>query len=104
MLFNNAVSFTDIVAPPKAPAKIPMRVIPIWTVERKVLGDFESFNAATALLLPPKASFFNLDLDDETIANSEPAKSPFRKISSNIITTSNKIVSPKVLLLILKFL
>jgi len=44
-----AVSFSAMVAPPKAPARMPMSVIPVCTVERKRLGDSASSRAVFAL-------------------------------------------------------
>src|SRR3569832_1798705 len=67
------------VAPPYAPAPIPMTVMPICTVERKPLGSSMSRSAAAAPRKPQLTMRFRRERRDETTASSDMAKTPNNK-------------------------
>jgi hypothetical protein len=68
-------------SPEKIPVKIPMMVIPIWTVERNESGFWDSCNASLALTSPLLACASNLGLRDDTNAISAIEKNPLIKIN-----------------------
>ena len=82
-----------MVAPPTAPLRMPIRVMPICTVERKSFGALASFRAAPALRLPRSACCSSRTLRAETTAISEPEKMPLAMISTRISRPS--ISSPE---------
>jgi hypothetical protein len=57
-----------------------MSVIPTWMVERKRLGDSEMCKTSFAFLFPFRINSSSLDFREETIAISDIAKSPFKRI------------------------
>ena len=75
-------------SPEYKPVKIPIKVIPIWMVERNLSGSFASFKAVPADLLPRFASVSNLAFRAETKAISDIARIPFSKIRPIIMTIS----------------
>jgi hypothetical protein len=81
-------SSSAIVAPPKAPARVPTKVMPIWIVERNSLGVFARSKAVFALLFPSSAICCSLDLREDTTAISDIAKMPLAIISKIIIKDS----------------
>ena len=89
-----------MVAPPKAPAKMPTSVIPTCTVERKRLGVLARESAVPAPLLPASAIWRRRARRAETTANSAMAKTPLRRISSRTMlklkTTLDIYVSLKI--------
>ncbi|GFE69878.1 hypothetical protein CFPU101_24880 [Chroococcus sp. FPU101] len=62
--------------------------MPIWTVERKLLGDLASLRATLALASPVLADCSNLILREDTIAISDAEKIPLAISSNNIVTIS----------------
>src|SRR5690606_16754807 len=74
--------------PPNAPARMPTRVIPIWTVARNSPGSSVSFIAARAPRVPLSASAFSRPRRDETTASSDIARSPFRTIRARMTAMS----------------
>src|SRR5438874_13456399 len=69
-------------APEKAPAKMAISVIPLWTVERNRPGSAASSRAHFAPLLPPLAMAFRRASREETIASSLIARTPFKRINA----------------------
>lgn len=67
---------------------MPIRVIPICTVDKNLLGSVESLRAAIAFGLPIFASFNNFDFRADMIAISDIENNPFNNIRSNIINIS----------------
>src|SRR3569832_800154 len=78
------------VAPPYAPAPIPMTVMPISTVERKPLGSSMRRSAAAAPREPQKTMRLRRERRDETTASYDMAKTPFNKMSKKIMNISHK--------------
>src|SRR3569833_1950628 len=78
------------VAPPYAPAPIPMTVMPICTVERKPLGSSMSRSAAAAPREPRLTMRFRRERRDATTARYDMAKTPFNKMSKKIMNISQK--------------
>ena len=77
-------------APEKAPARIPISVIPVWTVDRKRPGSAARSSAHLAPLLPDLTIAFKRASRDETIASSLIDKTPLRAISARIRTRSSQ--------------
>src|SRR4051812_12147148 len=67
-----------------------MRVIPIWTVERKRPGSAARSSAVWAPRRFALAIALRRGLREETIASSAIANTPFRAMSSRMTTTSNQ--------------
>jgi hypothetical protein len=74
---------------PQIPVKIPIRVIPIWTADRNLLGELAKSNAVLALLLPFLAAVSNRLFREEINAISDIEKTPFKRIKKNIMSSSN---------------
>jgi len=77
-----------ILLPEKIPVRIPMSVIPIWTVDKNLFGEFARSSAVTALALPFLAAFSSLFLRADISAISDIEKTPFSKIRKKIIIIS----------------
>src|SRR5829696_1868559 len=77
-----------MVAPPKAPLRIPISVMPVCTVERKRVGFRASTSAVSAPLLPSSARCCSLTLRAETIAISAREKNPLVRMSRIRISIS----------------
>src|SRR5690606_14165480 len=73
-----------MVAAPNAPVKTPTRVMPIWTVARKRLGDSASSSARRAFASPSAALTRRRDLRAETTAISDMANTPFARMRSRM--------------------
>src|SRR5437879_4538847 len=80
--------FSAIVAPPNAPAVTPIKVMPIWTVERKRLGDRTSSSTVRARSSPSSARCLSRALRAETTAISVMAKGPLATNISKMMTIS----------------
>lgn len=78
----------DSAAPEYRPVRMPIRVIPIWIVERKRSGSSASCNAARAPRLPCFASEARRDLRAEINAISDIENTPFSRIRAIIMRTS----------------
>src|SRR5215218_2004372 len=76
-------------APEKAPARMPTRVMPIWTVERKRPGSSASLSAVLAPARPVSAIAFRRALRADTMASSDRANSPFRRIRRMAMPSSS---------------
>jgi len=61
-----------------------MRVIPICTVDKNLLGAFAKSKAALALTFPFLAAFYNLFFLADINAISDIEKTPFKIIKNNI--------------------
>lgn len=70
------------------PVRIPIRVMPIWTVEKNLSGLSARASASFADLLPPFASEARLDFLSDTRAISDIASMPFEIISAAIMKNS----------------
>jgi hypothetical protein len=77
-----------MVAPPKAPARVPTRVMLIWIVERKGVGSLARSRAVSAPELPSPAICWSLAFREDTTAISDMAKMPLAIISKIIIIIS----------------
>ena len=77
-------------APEKAPEMTAIRVMPLWTVERKRPGSAASSSAVWAPRRPARAIAFSRGRRDETIASSDMASTPFRITSSRMMITSHQ--------------
>lgn len=71
---------------------MPMMVMPICTVDKKVLGDLASARAAAALELPALAADSSRALRADTKAISDIEKRPLSKMSPKRIRISIKII------------
>ena len=69
---------------------IPIRVMPICTVERKRPGSEARSSAVCAPRRPERAIAFSRGLREETTASSDIAKTPFRQTSRRMMTTSSQ--------------
>ena len=76
------------VAPPIAPVRIPMTVIPNWIVERKCPCSFASARAALAPDRPSSTHCCRRLLRAETTDISDIAKTPLRRISRSRMRSS----------------
>src|SRR5829696_7784904 len=76
-------------APEKAPARMPTRVMPIWTVERNRPGSSASLRAVLAPARPVSAIVFRRALRADTMASSDRANSPFSRIRRMAMPSSN---------------
>jgi hypothetical protein len=74
-----------------------MRVMPIWTVERNRPGSSASASAACAPGRPISAMALSLTRLEETMASSESANTPFRRIRTTATTISIKSLRETVL-------
>jgi hypothetical protein len=81
MVSNESLRLFATVVPPKAPLKIPIKVMPIWVVDKKLLGELISLKAALALAFPSFAHWSNRTLRAEIIASSDMAKIPLAIMS-----------------------
>ena len=77
-----------IFAPPYAPETIPMRVMPIWIVERNFSGSSSCFSTPLARLFPLLTRVSSRALLDDTSAISYMAKMPFNTNKSRMIINS----------------
>ena len=89
---KNRVKSAVNLSPENTPNKIPIRVIPICTVDRNLFGFSASSSAVFAPELPFFISFSNLNFLDETNAISDIEKIPFNKIKMIIIRISTFIL------------
>ena len=78
----------DKEAPPKVPVRMPIRVMPIWMVDKNWLGDSARARAARAARSPRSARFCRRVLRDETIAISDIEKIPFATVKAATIASS----------------
>ena len=85
---SQAANSLDRAAPEKRPVRMPMRVMPIWTVDRKRSGSSDSFNAVAALRLPFFAAVESRDLRADIRATSDIENIPLRRIRIIIIIRS----------------
>jgi hypothetical protein len=88
---SNAASGVESAGPPTAPNKTLTSVIPICTVERKVVGFCASFRAAAALLLPSLANCCKRAFREETTAISDITNMPLIRSKRKRIKTSRMI-------------
>ena len=88
ILFSWMANRAEIAAPPKAPAKMPIRVIPICTVESKLLGELANSKATFAFLLPRLADCCKRTFRAERIAISDIANTPLATIRRKTIRIS----------------
>jgi hypothetical protein len=79
-----------MVAPPKAPAKMPTNVMPICIVDKNPSGELISFSAMCALESSSFANCSSHVFRAETRASSDKASKPFKIIKK----TMNNISSP----------
>ncbi|OPY04687.1 MAG: hypothetical protein A4E61_00616 [Syntrophorhabdus sp. PtaB.Bin184] len=92
-LRNSTLAMTGMryftaMSPPTAEARVPKRVMPIWTVERKRSGfslRLRSISVLRSFLF--RRSSFILLLREATMAVSAAEKIPFRMSSTMMITT-----------------
>lgn len=82
---------SESAAPPNAPARIPTRVIPIWTVERKRSGAAARSKATPAPRLPWSARACSRAGRAETTDSSEAANTPLIAINTNRIRRLTRI-------------
>ena len=78
-----------MVAPLKAPASTPTRVMPIWTEERNRPGVSISAKAVAAPALPARASACRRERRPETIASSDMERKPLNRISTRTSKASS---------------
>ena len=85
--------YVEILPPEKKPVRMPIRVMPICTVDRKLLGDSFRFSAilAAALFLSLSACSLAFLLDTMDISDADSI--PFRIIRTKIIIASVSIMS-----------
>lgn len=76
-----------IASPPNTPVRMPIRVMPIWTVDRKFSGLSARASARAARLLEPAICFRRL-LRDVISDISDMAKKPFNRIRAMTIRNS----------------
>jgi hypothetical protein len=69
---------------------MPIRVMPIWTVDRNRPGSWERSSAVCAPFRPVFAIARSRGRREETIASSAIAKMPFSATSSRMMTTSSQ--------------
>ena len=74
---NSGARSSAIFAPPSAPETIPMRVMPIWIVERNFSGSSSCFSTPLARLFTLLTRVSSRALLDDTSAISYMAKMPF---------------------------
>ena len=89
-----SASGSERVAPLKAPAKMPISVMPIWTVERNPVGSSPRRMARSAPRLPALAMVSSRARRADTVASSDMAKKPFSTISTRTITIDQIIRLP----------
>ena len=92
ILDKKSVKSVVNLSPEKTPNKIPIKVIPICTVDKNRLGFSANSNAVFAPELPFFISFSSLNFLDETSAISDIEKIPFNKINTIIISISTFIL------------
>lgn len=85
-LATATATFSEIVAPPNAPARMPTSVMPIWTVDRKRLGSCANASAFAAAREPSSDNFCRRALREETTEISAIAKTPFASSRQNTMT------------------
>ncbi len=85
---SHSAMVRPIASPPNRPVRMPIRVIPIWTVDRKFSGFSESARARSARLLEPAICFSRL-LREVMTDISDMAKKPFSRIRARTIISSN---------------
>ena len=85
---NTSARLAAKASPENKPVRIPISVIPICRVLKKLSGLSESSNALVAFLLPCLCSISNLLFLALTTAISLILKNPFMSISTTIITIS----------------
>ena len=90
-----SVSGSERVAPEKAPAKMPIRVMPICTVERKLVGSSARRMARAAPRLPARAITSSRARRAETMASSDMAKKPLTTTSTSTIRIETSIHPPR---------
>ena len=73
---------------------MPMRVMPICTVERKPVGSSVSFSARAAPRLPDLAMVSSRARRAETMASSDMAKKPLSTTSTSTMTMDMSMRSP----------
>ncbi len=79
------------VAPPNAPARMPMRVMPTCTVDSRFDGSRDNSMAVRAPALPPSARICSRSRREETTANSAMAKTPLIRNSRRRTAISRKM-------------
>src|SRR4051794_11415205 len=77
-------------APEKAPEITAIRVMPLWTVERKRPGSAARSSAVWAPCRPARAIALSRVRREETIASSDMASRPLRITSSRMMITSHQ--------------
>ena len=87
---NWASSFVSA-APPNAPARMPIKVMPTWTVDNRAVGSIDMRKAIAAPELPLSASVCSLSRREETMAYSASANTPLSRISITRMPISTKI-------------
>ena len=85
---NFAASLSAMVAPPKAPARTPTSVMPIWIVERNWLGELARSRATCAPGWPSSAFCCSRARRDATRAISDMASRPFTMIRATMMMIS----------------
>lgn len=86
---NESLRLFATVVPPKAPLKIPIKVMPIWVVDKKLFGELINLKAALALAFPSFAHCSSRTLRAEIIANSDIEKTPLA-ITSKMMSKASK--------------
>ena len=81
-------------ASPKIPFRIPIDVIPICTVDKKLVGSSASLSAVLAPLSPSAACLAKRALRAVTMAISDIAKTPFNTIRP--ISIKNSITAKSI--------
>src|SRR5687768_4359185 len=69
---------------------MPIKVMPIWTADRKRPGSEPRRSAVCAPRRPAFAIALSRGLRDETIASSAIAKTPFKAMRPTMMTTSDQ--------------
>ena len=87
MAYSGAMSSAMLI-PPYAPDTIPIKVIPIWIVDKNFSDSSRCFITLFAFLLPLSANVSKRTLLDDTKAISYIAKTPLRSNNNRIIINS----------------
>jgi hypothetical protein len=82
------------VEPAKAPAVVPITVMPTWTVARKRSGLFLNAWADRAQGTPRSTNSMSWVLRIETMAISAPERMPFRRIRIAMTLASRRMGPP----------